>query len=159
MNMTDFANRLLAGPPRVCCPACDKDMGLKPPAATEHHGRRGSHGEGEGMKAPWTWTEKGKNSGYYSSLKDADGYPIIMLHDIYTGYAECGEELVMEIDDPVALLIAAAPDMRQALVDFLTYWNMDMVCQAGVIDKCRCRVCIRERALFAVDKTKAEGVK
>lgn len=58
-----------------------------------------------------------------------------------------------------ALLIAAAPDMRQALVDFLTYWNMDMVCQAGVIDKCRCRVCIRERALFAVDKTKAEGVK
>ena len=47
MNMTDFANRLLAGPPRVCCPACDKEMGLKPPAATEHHGRRGSHGEGE----------------------------------------------------------------------------------------------------------------
>lgn len=66
------------------------------------------------MKAPWTWTEKGKNSGYYSSLKDADGYPIIMLHDIYTGYAECGEELVMEIDDPVALLIAAAPDLLAA---------------------------------------------
>jgi len=32
---------------RIACPACDKDMGLKPPAATEHHGRRGSHGEGE----------------------------------------------------------------------------------------------------------------
>ena len=32
MNMPDFANRLLAGPPRVCCPACDKEMGLKPPA-------------------------------------------------------------------------------------------------------------------------------
>ena len=32
MNMPDFANRILAGPPRICCPACDKEMGLKPPA-------------------------------------------------------------------------------------------------------------------------------
>ena len=36
MNMPDFANRLLAGPPRVCCPACDKAMGLKPPALEDN---------------------------------------------------------------------------------------------------------------------------
>jgi len=32
MNMPDFANRILAGPPRICCPACDRDMNIRPPA-------------------------------------------------------------------------------------------------------------------------------
>ncbi len=51
-----------------------------------------------------------------------------------------------------AKLIAKAPEMHVVLEDFLSYWDFNMVCQNGLVDRCRCRKCIRERMEIATGR-------
>ncbi len=70
---------------------------------------------------PWEWTyaigmDRKPNDYEAEYLNGADGVSVISLKDDYPGYAECGEHLIMEIEPADARLIAAAPDMAEALV-------------------------------------------
>lgn len=73
---------------------------------------------------PWTWqSDEGFESNYAWELKGltgGDGSPLIELRDIYPGYPECGQDLVLEMSPPNARLIADAPELlrqRDALLE------------------------------------------
>lgn len=63
---------------------------------------------------PGPWQFVGKPN-LYECLKNAEGTPVIVLIDDYDGYPECGQDLRMDVEDQDAHLIAAAPDMYEAL--------------------------------------------
>jgi hypothetical protein len=56
----------------------------------------------------------------FKRLEDADGNTLIDLKDIYPGYPECGEDLVMEIKPEVARKIAAIPTLESQLAKAIT---------------------------------------
>jgi hypothetical protein len=69
----------------------------------------------EHTKGPWKWKVKEKNNWHYKYLEGKDRVDVIELSDQYDGPPECGSDIVMEINPANAHLIAAAPDLYDAL--------------------------------------------
>jgi hypothetical protein len=74
--------------------------------------------KGEHTPGPWWWhSQDGFESDYNwqcESLESGKG-AVFRLEDVYPGYAECGEHLVINVSPADALLICAAPDLLEAL--------------------------------------------
>ena len=73
---------------------------------------------------PWKWSKNKRPRTSEAEFKCLDGpnnEDIISLQDVFQGYAECGEELVMSIDRCNANLIVSAPDMLFALEQCVEY--------------------------------------
>ncbi len=68
----------------------------------------------EFTKGPWAWDVR-DDKWEHGRLDGADKSDVIELQDVYPGYPECGEDLVMVIKPEDAHLIAAAPAMYDAL--------------------------------------------
>ena len=66
---------------------------------------------------PWKWTPEGRGEwDDITGLEGADGTKIITLKDVYPGYSECGEDLIMEIDPKNAAFIVRAVNSHDELL-------------------------------------------
>ena len=74
---------------------------------------------------PWEWNRPPiSHDDEFRSLAGADGKGVFRLNDVYLGYPECGQDLVIELSNEDARLIAAAPDLLDALNDLIR-WDED----------------------------------
>lgn len=79
----------------------------------------------------WSWNSEGGFSSEWEweceSLVDSHGHAIIELSDIFQGYPECGEHLVMKVSPENARIISAAPDLLKAAMEAKKYLEPDLV--------------------------------
>ena len=52
-------------------------------------------------------------------------------------------------------MLAAAPELYDALADLL--WPIEVVCQKGLMSRCKCRTCAEGRARAAMEKARGEA--
>jgi hypothetical protein len=77
--------------------------------------------EAKATSGPWAW--KTDTDGYLS-LSNHDAM-VIYLFDSWTGYAECGQSLRMEIEAADAALVAASRNALPRLLDYIARLEAD----------------------------------
>ena len=77
---------------------------------------------------PW-WFRINENSQYTTLTSEKES--IILLDDVYSGFAECGRKLVMDIDERNARLISQSPAMYNSLKELSEEIDSIMVGEFG----------------------------